>query len=52
MLRNVPPGSYRVVLLRTTDEPAVAAPEPVRVTGGSELGVTVRIGAAAAIPPG
>jgi len=40
------------VLLRTTDEPAVAAPEPVRVTGGSELGVTVRIGAAAAIPPG
>jgi len=52
VLRNVPPGSYRVVLLRTTDEPAVAAPEPVRVTGGSELGVTVRIGAAAAIPPG
>jgi hypothetical protein len=52
VLRNVPPGTYRVVLLRSVDEPAVAAPELLRVTGGSEVGVTVRVGGTAAVPPG
>jgi hypothetical protein len=52
VLRNVPPGTYRVVLLRSVNEPALAAPEPLRVTGGSEVGVTVRVGGAAAIPHG
>jgi hypothetical protein len=52
VLRHVPPGTYRVVLLRGVHDPAVATPVAVQVAKGGDIDITVRVGAPPAAPRG
>ncbi len=51
LIRYVPPGTYRVVLLRGVNDPTLASPQSVRVVGDREVGVTVHVGGTA-VPRG